>query len=70
MYEKIQFDSVKDFVGWLIDNAGYEVLDYYGRRWKYEDYNFYFKDIGHNDRYEKGIDCLHLYGTDLAYLIP
>lgn len=63
----IEFNSVKSFIVWLLDNENFEVFDNYGRRWKYESYNFYFKDIGADDVYVKGLECLHLFGTRLAY---
>ena len=62
---KIEFKTVKEMVNWLMDNQGTELSDGYGRRWKYEKFNFYFKDIGTNDKYKKGISCLHLYGTPI-----
>jgi hypothetical protein len=46
-------------------NEHLEICDFYGRRWKYENYTFYFKDIGRDDEYERGLDCLHLFGTEL-----
>lgn len=63
---KIEFKSPKEMVNWLMDNQGVELADGYGRRWKYEGYSFYFKDIGMLDEYERGIDCLHLYATPIG----
>lgn len=63
----INFDSVKVFVNWLIDNEGVEVHDLYGRIWKYEYYSFLFKDIGTHDVLVEGLQCLHLYGTYMYY---
>jgi len=58
------FSSPKEMINWLMDNEGKELSDYYGRRWKYENYSFSFKDIGKHDTWE--IDtakCLHLFKT-------
>ena len=63
---KIEFKTAKEMVNWLMDNQGTELADGYGRRWKYENFNFYFKDIGTNDKYEEGVSCLHLYGTPIG----
>ncbi len=65
---KIEFKTAKEMVNWLMDNQGTELADGYGRRWKYENFNFYFKDIGTNDKYKEGISCLHLYGTPIGIL--
>lgn len=59
----IEFKTSQEFIMWLMNNEGKEICDSWGRRWKYEKYSFYFKDIGLNDVYEKGIECLHLYQT-------
>jgi len=61
----IEFKTPKDMVNWLMDNEGLEIVDCYNRRWKYSRFEFFFKDIGLYDEYEKGIDCLHLHGTTL-----
>jgi len=61
-----EFKTAKEMINWLIDNQGIELADGYGRRWKYENFNFYFKDIGRNDTYKEGISCLHLYGTPIG----
>jgi hypothetical protein len=53
--------TVKEMVNWLLDNEGKLLVDYYGRRWKYEHYKFYFGDIG--EAFKVGIECLHLCGT-------
>jgi hypothetical protein len=59
----IEFKTPQEFIMWLMNNEGKELCDSYGRKWKYEKYFFYFKNIGLNDAYEKGIECLHLYQT-------
>ena len=41
---EIKFNSVKEFVNWLIDNEGKILADVYGRQWKYERYGFEFKE--------------------------
>lgn len=64
--KKIEFKTAKEMINWLMDNQGTELADGYGRRWKYEKFNFYFKDIGTNEKYEEGISCLHLYGTSIG----
>ena len=61
--KKLNFQSPKELVVWLMDNERQEIADRYGRKWKYVDYCFYFQDLG--DPYFKGLDCLHLYATDL-----
>ena len=60
---KIEFKTAKEMVNWLIDNPRIELADSYGRKWKYDNFTFYFKDIGTNDKYKEGLSCLHLYGT-------
>lgn len=62
----INFDTVKVFVNWLIDNEGVELCDLYGRVWKYEYFSFFFKDLGEN-LFEEKMSCMHLYGTDMFY---
>ena len=61
--ELTEFKKPQEFVMWLMNNEGKEICDAYGRKWKYEKYSFYFKDIGLNDVFEKGLECLHLFGT-------
>tara|TARA_R110000803_G_scaffold23069_5_gene56886 strand:- start:15652 stop:15855 length:204 start_codon:yes stop_codon:yes gene_type:complete len=61
--ERAEFKTAKEMVNWLMENDGKQLADGYGRRWKYEKFSFYFKDIGTKDKYEEGISCLHLYGT-------
>jgi DnaJ-class molecular chaperone len=63
-----KFSSVKEFVNWLIDNEGKILADGYGRQWKYEGYGFKFKDIGTNDVFEDGLQCVHLFGTPIRVL--
>lgn len=58
------FQSPKEMVNWLMDNEGQELSDYYGRKWKYANYKFHFKDIGTFDKFEENkIPCLHLFKT-------
>jgi len=64
----LHFNSVKEFVNWLIDNEGSIVYDNYGRQWRYEKYGFQFKDIGTNDVFEDGLKCVHLFQTSLHSL--
>ncbi|MCK9477255.1 MAG: hypothetical protein M0R46_15165 [Candidatus Muirbacterium halophilum] len=66
--EQIKFNSVKEFVNWLIDNEGKSLSDRYGRQWKYERWGFKFKDIGTNDIVQDGLFCVHLYGTEIVVL--
>lgn len=68
MKNKINFNSVKEMVSWLIDNEGKILFDYYGRRWKYFNFNFNYSDLGENDFELTKIDCLHLYQTGFYYL--
>lgn len=62
----VKFKSEVEMVDWLLANQGAELADSYGRRWKYENFKFYFKDISTNDKYKEGMDCLHLYGTSIV----
>lgn len=64
MKTKISFETVQDFVVWLITNPKKEIADGYGRKWKYDNFKFYFTDIT-DDKYHEGIKCLHLYQTPL-----
>jgi hypothetical protein len=59
----VEFKTAKEMVDWLIDNEGKQLADGYGRRWRYEKFIFYFKNIGTDDKYEEGVSCLHLYRT-------
>ncbi len=61
----IEFKTPQEFVKWLMDNEGRELLDAYGRKWKYEMFKFLFKDIGTEEEYNEGLKCLHLYGTTI-----
>jgi hypothetical protein len=63
---EIKFETVKAMINWLLDNPTRELADGYGRRWKYANFKFYFKDIGTHDKYKEGIRCLHLYGTPIG----
>ena len=63
---KIEFKTAKEMVNWLMDNERIELADGYGRRWKYVNFSFYFKNIGTHDTYQETIDCLHLYGTPIG----
>lgn len=65
---KIEFKTAKEMVIWLMDNPETELSDKHGRRWKYENFNFYFKDIGTNKKYEAGINCLHLFETHIQVI--
>ena len=66
--EDVRFNSVKEFVNWLIDNEGKILADRYGRQWKYERYGFQFKDIGTTDVFQDGLHCVHLFGTEIEVL--
>ncbi len=63
---RIEFKSAKEMVNWLMDNPRTELADGYGRRWKYESFKFYFKDIGKDEEYKESINCLHLHGTPIG----
>lgn len=67
MKTQLNFKSAKEFVNFLMDNEGKVVSDGYGRQWLYEDFSFSFKDIGTYDIFRDGLNCLHLYGTNLFY---
>jgi hypothetical protein len=67
----IKFNSVKEFVNWLIDHEGFVIADEYGREWKYVNYCFYFKDIGKkDDPFQDTLQCVHLFRTSLYWLTP
>jgi len=59
-----KYKNVKEFIIDLINHEGLELGDRYGRFWIYENYKFMYKDIGH-DKWQKGLLCLHLYGTGI-----
>jgi len=61
--ENTQFKSPLELVTWLMVNEGKELGDGYGRRWKYEKFQFYYKDIATNAEYQKELSHLHLYNT-------
>lgn len=63
--KELEFKSPQEFILWLMDNEGKEICDCYGRKWKYEDYSFFFKDICKTDVYFRGVECLHLFKTTL-----
>ena len=63
--EKIEFQSVKEMINWLIDNEGSVLFDDYGRRWLYKNYKFRFGNI--NEPFEMKLDCLHLFKTNLYH---
>lgn len=64
----MNFKTANQMVNWLMSNEGKQLADGYGRRWKYENFTFYFKDIGTLDKYEEKINCLHLYATPIGVL--
>jgi len=62
------FKSAKEMIIAIIENEGKVLKDAYGRQWKYDDYTFYFKDIGTDDKFEPDtIKCLHLYQTNMYF---
>lgn len=65
---KQRFKTPNEMVNWLMDNQGIELGDVYGRRWKYENFKFYFRDIGVNSEYKEGVKCLHLYSSDIRII--
>lgn len=65
--KKIKFNTVNDFVNWLIDNEGNILFDNYGRSWKYSNFVFYSTDITEDD-FEIGLRFLNLFSTDLFFL--
>jgi hypothetical protein len=65
---EVKFNSVKEFVNWLIDNEGKILADGYGRQWKYERYGFQSKDIGDNDVFQDGLHYVHLCNTPIRVL--
>jgi len=56
--------SVEEFIVDLIKNEGSTFADAYGRKWKYNHFSFYHKDIGDKE-WSDGLFCLHLYGTGI-----
>jgi len=68
---ELKFKSAKEMVDWLMDNEGREIFDMYGRKWLYNKYTFFFKNIGESDEYEPHkLNCLHLFGTTLKTNCP
>jgi hypothetical protein len=65
-----KFNSAKEFVASMMENEGSLFFDHYGREWRYENYQFTFKDIGADSVHRKGIKCLHLFGTFIEMLEP
>jgi len=61
--------TAKEFVIKMMDNEGTVFGDPYGRRWKYSNFKFYFKDIETTDTFKEGISCLHLSETNIR-IIP
>jgi len=61
----MRYSSVKEFVNDMLDNEGILFCDNYGRRWKYENYQFYFQDIAESKFNADNISCLHLFGTEI-----
>jgi hypothetical protein len=60
----MKYESVKEFVGDLIDNEGITFADNFGRKWQYKNYAFINKDLG-DIAWSLGLDNLHLYGTNI-----
>jgi len=60
------FENVKEFLSFLIDNEKVHLYDSYGRAWFYQDFNFYFKDLG-GDSFEPTLNCLHLFKNEMHY---
>jgi len=58
-----KFTTPQEMVLWLMDNENEEIRDDYGRRWVYRGWTFYFGDL--EEDLKVGIDCLHLYATNL-----
>ena len=59
------FKTAKEMVNWMMDNEGEELSDGYGRKWKYQDFKFYYKFLGIDKKYKEGIRCLHLFETPM-----
>ena len=65
----MNFKTPFEMIYSLMKNEGEILKDSYGRQWKYDDYVFYFKDIGNDDEFEPDtLKCLHLYQTCLYYV--
>ena len=60
----LKFESVSEMIDWLIKNEGKELFDFYGRRWKYENYSFYYSDLLDKEYEKDKLECLHLFKTD------
>ena len=63
-----KFNSAKGFVVTMMENEGSLFCDSYGREWKYQNYNFTFKDIGSSATHVKGLKCLHLFDTHIEMI--
>ena len=65
---KMMFKTPNEMVNWLMHNEGKQLADGYGRKWKYEDYKFYYMDVGTYSEYKEGIRCLHLHKTSIEVI--
>jgi len=68
MKNKLNFNSVKEMIYWLLDNEGLILFDYYGRRWLYSEFEFKYSDLGEKYFEKNSIDCLHLHKEGFYYL--
>jgi len=59
-----KYNSAKEFIVDLMDNEGTTFTDVFGRRWLYDDYEFWFSDVG-EEAFVAEISCLHLYGIGI-----
>ena len=62
----MKYKSAQEFINDMMDNEGTIFADNYGRRWKYEDYEFHFADLGEIDFTANKISCLHLFGSGIS----
>lgn len=63
--QTMKFGSAKEMMIWLIMHEGEQLGDEDGRRWKYENFEFYFKDFSDGHEWQLGVLGMQLFGTDI-----
>lgn len=63
---KKEFNTPQEMILCLMENEGKELTDAF-RSWKYENFKFYFRDVGENNFIE-GLKYLHYYEYKMILL--
>lgn len=58
------YGSECEFLCDMTNSSGVVFADNFGRKWKYQDYKFYHKDL-EDKEWSNGLFCLHLFGTNI-----